>query len=211
MQILDLTHLMSPDMPVYPGKGQPVIKTAATIETDGYREMSLHLDGHTGTHIDSPAHMLVNGRMLNDFPVSGFSGKAVVIPVPEDVAEIGPEFLAPYEEQIRNSSFVLFNTGWSRYWGSDKYFRNFPVLTEQAANWLVTFNLKGIGIDAISVDPVESTTWAIHHILFRHEMVIVENLIFPENYASGLGVFHCFPLSFMNADGSPVRAVLEIQ
>lgn len=211
MDIIDLSHIMNPDMPVYPGKGQPVIQPAARIETDGYREMSLHLDGHTGTHMDSPAHMLVNGKMLNDFPVSQFSGKAAVIPIPETVSKIDLKFLAPFEPEIRDASFVLFNTGWSKYWGSDHYFRDFPVLTEEAAKWLVTFRLKGIGLDAISVDPVESATYAIHHILFRHDMVIVENLVFPENFSSREGIFHGFPLSFRDGDGSPVRAVLEIQ
>jgi arylformamidase len=210
MEIYDLTHIMHSEMPVYPGKGQPVIGPAASIEKDGYREMRLELDGHTGTHMDAPAHMLSNGKMLNDFPISKFTGNAVIIPVESPTSTIDVQFIQPYEKDIQNSDFVLFRTGWSKYWGTNDYLRGFPVLSEQAAKWLTTFQLKGIGLDAISVDPVKSTTFAVHHILFQSDMVIVENLVFPENLQNRLGHFHCFPLKFGEADGSPVRAVMEV-
>lgn len=210
MEFFDLTHMMHSEMPVYPGKGQPVIEPAASIEKDGYREMRLELDGHTGTHIDAPAHMLPNGKMLNDYPVSKFTGKAVIIPVDGTKAIIGIALLQEYETEIRQADYVLLNTGWSKYWGSDDYLKDFPVLSELAAKWLTTFQLKGIGVDAISVDPVESTTFAVHHILFQNDLVIVENLIFPETLLHGSGLFHCFPLNFGAADGSPVRAVIMV-
>lgn len=210
MEIFDLTHIMHSEMPVYPGKGQPLIETAASIEKDGYREMRLELDGHTGTHMDAPAHMLSNGKMLNDFPISKFTGKAVIIPVDNSIPIIEIANLQEYTSEIRQADFVLFRTGWSKYWGTDDYLRGFPVLSEQAAKWLTTFQLKGIGLDAISVDPVESTTFEVHHILFQSDMVIVENLVFHENLRNRLGHFHCFPLNYKNADGSPVRAVITI-
>ena len=209
MGIYDLTHVMHSEMPVYPGKGQPVIGTAASIEKDGYREMRLEIDGHTGTHIDAPAHMLPNGKMLNDYPVSKFTGKAVIIPVVLTISIIEIVHLQEYKTEIRHSDYVLFNTGWSKYWGTENYRKDFPVLSEQAAKWLTAFQLKGIGLDAISVDPVESTTFEVHHILFQSDMVIVENMVFPVNLPSGKGVLYCFPLRFGNADGSPVRAVME--
>lgn len=210
MEIYDLTHIMDSEMPVYPGKVQPLIKTAASIEKDGYREMRLELHGHTGTHMDAPAHMLPKGKMLNDFPISKFTGKAVIIPVKSATATIDVQFIQLYEKDIQDSDFVLYKTGWSKYWGTDDYLRGFPVLSEKAAKWLTTFQLKGIGVDAISVDPVESTTFDVHHILFQSDMIIVENLVFPENLRNRSGHFHCFPLKFGEADGSPVRAVIMV-
>lgn len=210
MEIYDLTHVMHSEMPVYPGKGQPLIETAASIEKDGYREMRLELDGHTGTHMDASAHMLPNGKMLNDYPVSKFTGKAVIIPIDGTISIIEIAHLQEYKTEIRHSDYVLFNTGWSKYWGTNDYLKDFPVLSEQAAKWLTTFQLKGIGLDAISVDPVEATTFEIHQILFQSDMVIVENLVFPENLRNRSGHFHCFPLKFGEADGSPVRAVIMV-
>lgn len=208
MAIYDLTHLLTPEMPVYPGKGQPDFHPAATIGEDGYREMSLRIDGHTGTHMDAPAHMLANGHFLNDFPVSRFMGKALVIRVPESVTRMEVRFLHPYEEKIRQTEYILFNTGWSKYWGKEEYLCRFPVLTEEAARWLVSLKIKGIGLDAISVDPVESESWPVHHILFQNDMVIVENLVIPDLPDATFGDFMALPLRFVQSDGSPVRAVL---
>ena len=210
MALYDLTHPMHSEMPVYPGKGQPLIGPVATLENDGYREMHLNIDGHTGTHIDAPAHMLARGKMLNDYPVSKFTGKAVIVAIEEGTENIGIPLLKTFEHELRSSEFVLLRTGWSMYWGTPKYLEGFPVLTEQAAKWLTTFQLKGIGVDAISVDPVESSTWPVHHILFQSDLVIIENLIFPGNLLSGKGRLFCFPLKFDEADGSPVRAVFDI-
>ena len=54
MKIIDLTHTISEDMPVYPGTEPPVLKPANTYEKDGFRETLLSLYSHTGTHVDPP-------------------------------------------------------------------------------------------------------------------------------------------------------------
>lgn len=208
MAVYDLTHPMDSKMPVYPGKNQPFIGQAADLENDGYRELRIEMDGHTGTHMDAPAHMLANGKTLDKYPVSHFAGTATVIHIPERTRLIGIPVLLPFENKIADSDYVLLVTGWSRFWGEEVYFSNFPVLTEDAARWLVSLRLKGIGVDAISVDPVESEEWPVHHVLFNSGCVIVENLIFPPDFKLETAVFHCFPLSIANADGSPVRAVV---
>ncbi len=208
MAVYDLTHPMDNKMPVYPGKCQPFIGPSANLENDGYRELRIEMDGHTGTHIDAPAHMLSDGKTLDQYPVSHFTGTAAVIHIPEGTRLIGTLVLKPFEDKIADSDYVLLVTGWSRFWGEEAYFRNFPVLTEDAAVWLVSHHLKGIGIDAISVDSVDSEEWPVHHVLFNAGCVIVENLTFPPDFELETAVFHCFPLNIANADGSPVRAVV---
>ena len=74
MSVLDLTHTISGEMPVYPGTEKPVLTTACTIETAGYRETLLHMYSHTGTHMDAPAHMIARGRTLDSYGVEKFVG-----------------------------------------------------------------------------------------------------------------------------------------
>jgi arylformamidase len=209
MAYFDLTHLMHSGMPVYPGKNQPFIEQTAFLKEDGYNETRIEIDSHTGTHMDAPAHMLANGKTLDEYPVSRFSGHATVIRIPSQNHLIELPFLKVHAEEINNSDFVLFDTGWSRLWGKDEYLNSYPVLTAEAAQWLVGNNLKGIGMDTISVDPMESATWPVHHILFDADLVIIENLLFPQDKEFLSGLFHCFPIYYINADGSPVRAVLN--
>lgn len=206
MTILDLTHLMHNDMPVYPGKRPVEIVSAATIGKDGYREKHLSIDGHTGTHIDAPAHMLEDGNTLDKYPISKFCGAALILSARE--GHIDLDILELHEDEIKKADYVLFHTGWSKFWGSDSYLVSFPTLTTAAAEYLCQFSLKGVGIDAISVDTIDSTEFPIHHILFKSDMIIIENLKFPEKMAMGTGYLHVYPLHISKADGSPIRAVI---
>ena len=38
MRVIDLTHTIKADMPVYPGTGTPKLETANTYEENGFRE-----------------------------------------------------------------------------------------------------------------------------------------------------------------------------
>jgi kynurenine formamidase len=102
---------------------------------------------------------------------------------------------------------VILNTGWSRYWGQEKYYRDFPLLTPEAAQLLSGFNLKGIGIDCSSVDAVGSEAFPIHKIFFNKNILIIENLTALDQIKADRFTFCCFPLKIQQADGSPVRAV----
>ena len=210
MALFDLTHPLAEDMPVFPGEPGPSIRNLATISDQGYRVKWLEMGSHTGTHMDAPAHLVRNGKMLDQYPVSHFTGNAAIIPVPEETKVIGLPFLKFYEDIIGTSAYVLLNSGWSRFWGSELYFRGFPVLSEESARWLTGFTVRGIGLDTISADPVDSGILPVHHILLEAGLVIIENISFPEGFSASRGIFHCFPLYIKDADGSPVRAVLSV-
>jgi arylformamidase len=211
MAFIDLTHPIDNRIPVFPGEPGPKISSIAEYKTHGYRVKWLEMGSHTGTHMDAPAHLIADGKTLDQFPVSQFSGTATVISIPPQSKCIEIPFLTPFREKINESEFVLFTTGWSKFWGSDHYFHDFPVLTAEAAQWLAEFPLKGIGMDTISADPVDSHTLQIHHILLNAGFLIIENLIFPKGIHADKAAFYCFPLRIADADGSPVRAVLSVE
>lgn len=209
MKLYDLSHLLNNETPVFPGMIKPVFKSAATLENEGYRETRISLDSHTGTHVDAPAHMLENGKTLDQLPVDRFAGKALIISVPKNTKWIEKDFLVQFEEKLQEAEFVLFKTGRSKHWGTLRYFEDFSAISADAVEWLLTFSLKGIGFDVISADPMESTTYPNHFSILKKELVIIENLRFPDELTEAEGDFFCFPLPFENADGSPVRAVFK--
>jgi arylformamidase len=211
MNFIDLSHVINGQIPVYPGKDKPTLKKTTSILVEGYRETELLIETHLGTHIDAPAHMFEDGRFLNQYPVSRFAGIALIIKVPEGENIISISFLKRFENEMESVDFVLFNTCWGRFWGTEKYFHGFPILDEEGANWLASFFIKGVGFDTISVDPVEAKRWDNHYLFFNQDIIIIENLIFPENLEDIFGEFYCFPLSIEEADGSPVRAVFRIK
>jgi len=206
MRCIDLTQTIAPGMPVYPGTEPPLISQPCTIDQDGFNERKLTFFSHTGTHLDSPAHILKSGVTLDRLPLEHFCGSAMVI----DATGIpGPEIPAKMLDTLGNHEvdFVIFYTGWYDKWGTPGYFQEFPVPAPETAQQLAARGIKGVGIDAISVDRVHSTEFTIHKILLSSGMVIIENLTNLKALVGKEFTLYCFPLKLETADGSPVRAV----
>ena len=209
MPILDLTHPIQPDISVYPGDEAPGITTTATIVRDGYQTQRLTLTTHTGTHIDAPAHILPHGKTLDQFPASHFQGRALVVDCREVQGEISRrhlELLIPNRE----AEFILLLTGWDRHWRTEAYLTGFPVLSGEAAEWLAGLSLKGIGLDAISIDPPDSSQLRNHHRFLGRDIVIIENLTNLATIPGPACQVYCLPLLITNSDGAPARVVAVV-
>ncbi len=212
MKPVDLTHPITPNMPVYPGTEPPVFTSGLSIDEVGFLERKITLYSHTGTHIDAPAHLIKGHNTLDMLAIDHFYGPALMVNFENSTAQtIEVKQLEPYQNKIKNVDFLLLHTGWSRYWGFEKYFTKYPVLSLEAANWLSNFGLKGIGLDTISADTADTENYPVHFTLLKENTLIIENL----TNLAGLPCLHfdfaCFPMSFEDADGSPVRAVAFIQ
>jgi len=195
MNVIDLSHLMHSEMPVYPGSELPEFKVIHTIEEEGFRETKMSIYSHTGTHIDASGHMLQNGNFLENMEINSFFGKAIILDFDNrenPLINLGTLLL--HREKINKVEFVIIMTGWSKYWGENKYYENYPYLNKEAAEWLSEFNLKGIGIDAISID-------------ISNNMIIIENLTNLEAVKNEYFILSVLPLKYKNSDGSPVRAI----
>ena len=208
MKVIDLTHTIREDMPVYPGTEQPKLTVAATCEKDHFQETLLQMYSHTGTHVDAPAHVVPDRLTLDRFPAEQFTGTALVIDCRHLKAgdRITGECLKPYGDKIREAEFLLFNTGWDRYWGKDAYFGDFPCVDEEVLALIMAGNYKGIGVDTISIDPMAKL---VRHrkLLSACDMIVIENLTNLHICGAEPFRFCCLPLKWENADGAPARAV----
>jgi kynurenine formamidase len=211
MKVIDLTHAITPAMPVYPGTQPPTIRQATTVAQDGFAEKWIGMYSHTGTHIDAPAHMLPNAVTLDQLAIDHFIGRAWVLDVSALAGpEIGMAFLESRAEELENVEFVLFHTGWSRRWNEESYFTGFPVLSAEAARWLCRRGLKGVGFDAMSADQVGDNLFVNHLVFFEAGLILIENLTGLEPLLGRRFLFSCLPLKLEQADGSPVRAVAMV-
>ena len=204
MKVYDLTHTIQNDMPVYPGTEQPKLTTACTIEAVGYRETLLHMFSHTGTHMDAPAHMLLDGAALDSYGADKFAGTAVVVDC-RGRESITLPLLQSYD--LSGVDFVLFCTGWDKKWGSPDYYEGFPCLTADAAAYLATLPLKGVGEDSISLDPCDSVDFPNHIALLGADFVNTENLTGLDALIGRRFTFVTLPLKFENSDGCSCRAI----
>jgi kynurenine formamidase len=207
--IIDLTHTLENHITVYPGTSEPTFEAANTIEKDGFAELNITMCTHTGTHMDAPAHIIQGAKTLDLFPVEKFIGKGHVIDCTK-ISSIELNFLLLNEAKIKNADFILFYTGWQTKWNTPQYFDPFPTLTVDAVKWLLNFNLKALGFDAISVDAMNDESLPNHHLLLAKEILIIENLTNLDRLVAKEFELYCIPLKIGNADGSPIRAVARI-
>lgn len=210
MKVIDLTHTIRENMPVYPGTEPPRFLPANSYEADGFRETLLQMYTHTGTHMDPPAHLFPDRTTLDQFPPEQFIGKALVIDC-RDLREgeaITMEKILPYGEKAARADFLLFNLGWDKFWGTDGYFGDYPCVDMEVLDFIMVGQYKGIGFDVIGLDPIADKNLTRHKKLFKScDMVNIENLKNLDKCGSDLFWFSCYPLNLENADGSPIRAV----
>ena len=213
--LIDLTQLLNEKMLVYSDTTPPTFEVTNTVDKDGYREHHISMLSHTGTHIDAPRHIMRDGKSLDQFPLDKFIGSAMVIDC-RGRNDISLDFLQTFESRITEVEFVLFYTGWQQRWNTESYFDNCPIPTKEAAVWLSQFDLKGVGVDAFSLDKIGSATVVNeetipnHHVFLTKGVLLIENLTNFDKLPESGFTFQCFPLKVENADGSPIRAVAII-
>ena len=212
MHVMDLTQTIGDTMPVYPGTEQPKLTQTNTIEKDGFKETLLRMYSHTGTHMDAPAHIFPGAPTLDALPAEKFTGKACVVDC-SDAGE-GGRITMRRIQNVRaaadEAEFLLFYTGWSRLWNDGRYFGAYPAFDADVMRYCAA-GKKGIGVDTISIDPIDSFELPMHRIVLGAGLVIVENLTNLEGLIGRAFRFAALPLKYENADGAPVRAIAEFR
>lgn len=210
MKAIDLTYTIKEEMTVFPGTEMPKLITTSNYEKDGFRETSISIYSHVGTHMDPPAHIYPDRTTLDEFPASQFIGKGLVIDCRDlnEGEDITLDCILKYGKKAEKVDFLLFNTGWDKYWGTDKYFGDYPCVNDDVLDYVLNGNYKGIGFDTIGIDPVSDEKLTRHKKLFKDKDIVnIENLKNLELCGDEIFNFSCCPLKVENSDGAPVRAV----
>lgn len=208
MRTTDLSHPLDSFMSVFPGDEPPVLRRTHTVKRDGFAQTVMTMSSHTGTHLDCAAHLFADAPGLDRLGPDNFTGWAAVVDLTGLAHPRIDQSALSRLADMDGLDFVLLRTGWDCHWTTDQYYQGkFPTLAETAARFLGGLDLKGIGLDTPSPDPVDSRELPAHRVLFDHGQIIVENLtnlaeLPPEGF-----VFCCQPLPIRDGDGSPVRAV----
>jgi kynurenine formamidase len=169
MKIIDLSHRIHNETPVYPGDTAVKINVERTWEDDGYRLSSLSCSMHSGTHIDAPSHLSSDKTTVSEISLDLCIGKGVLADVRNKVRIDAVDI---EDLPISPGDIVVFLTGWSKYYGQSVY-DDHPVLTESCAQVLVDRNVKMIALDMPSCD---HDPYPVHRTLFEHGVLIAENL-----------------------------------
>ncbi len=209
MKLSDLTHTLENGMMVFPGDSPPMFQKTLTHVNDGAQVIRMDIATHHGTHIDCPLHFVADGKSTDNSELGNFYGKAVIADCTQFGTDdqISADHLQGLNLNWDTLDWLIVYTGWYKYWSTPRYLENFPVLSVEAARFLQGKKLKGIGLDVISIDAIDSVDYPLHKIILGSGMYVIENLCNLHQIPEGEFTLAAFPLKIAQGDGSPIRAV----
>lgn len=208
---VDLTHELRNGMTIYPGDPLPSFESYATLEKNGVNLTKLTLGSHTGTHIDAPRHFIPNGRGIDQISVSKLIGEAYVADM--SIKPIGDGITAQdlndvIRGRVKRDDILVVYTGCSEHWDDDSILQNYTYLTGEAAEYLVSKDVRAVGIDFLSVEKFRAPNPVAHKTLLNKGIFIIESLSRSIRQFVGKRILMmCMPIKLENGDGAPSRVI----
>jgi kynurenine formamidase len=185
---------------------------------------------HAGTHLDAPAHSAPGRWTVDQIPLAGLVGPAVVVDLSERAqrdpdTQLEPADLLRWEAQhgpLPAGVILLVRTGWGRYWADKKLYLgtdrpgdprslHFPGIAPAAAQWLVeNRRVKLVGIDTPSVDYGQSPGTRTHRILAEKNIPGLENVAELGRLPLTGATLYVLPLKLRGAGGAPCRVIATV-
>ncbi len=217
LRLIDLSQPIfdsGPNCPAHPPVRSEI--TSDHQRADWHWE-TLTLASHTGSHLDAPLHKIAGGASIDALPLERFVGPAYIA----DLRGIAPQSWIT-SEQLRAAlpplspdSIVLMATGWGDIRErSDRWLYQSPKLAPEAAAWLVTQQIRGLGVDHWGIGGWDAENDAdVHTILLGRGIWIVEELRFPDEVYTlpKPQTFMALPIHLRAHSGAWCRPVFMLQ
>jgi kynurenine formamidase len=192
-RLVDLTHEFRDDFPAFPGAPPTSRETAVTIPEDGFYGQVWTIWEHICTHMDVPAHFITGGRTSPELGLDELVAPIVVVDISRRVGS-EPDTVVTVDDLMRferrhgripRNAVVAMYSGWEARAGSVEAYRNmdaggtmrFPGFGKEAVDWLLERrDIRGIGVDTMSLDHGSSATFDVHLTVLGADRYGVENL-----------------------------------
>lgn len=225
-RVVDLTHTLHPDIPVWPGSPLFEFRNLAR-HAQGYYANAFSCAEHTGTHVDAPIHFVEARRSMHEVPPAQLAGPVCVIDVRDKVVR-NPDYLIRASDirdhenrfgTVPAGAFVIAKTGWEERWtdpkryinADDKGVMHFPGFGEDAARLLLERQIAGVGIDTLSIDYGASQDFIAHKILLGANKLAIENLANLKELPPRGATLIVGALKIRDGSGAPARVLALVR
>ena len=228
MPVIWLSHVLSPETPMYSGSGRVEITAERSMSSgDTSNNTHLALPAHSGTHVDAPVHFVDGGASIDDFDAPSWVAEhPALIDVPCEPGElIGVDRIRSDLDALpRDTDMLLLRTGAQRWRASsnarerDNFESHGPGIGLDLATWLRDeLALTFLGVDAISISSPDHREIGreAHRILLgqhpsgRPAVRLIEDMDLAALSGAPDRVWVA-PLRLAGGDGAPVTVFAEI-
>lgn len=222
-RLVDLTHTFTEGFPVFTFD-PPSRRDLVTIPTGGFYSQEWTFGEHSGTHMDAPGHFTPGGRLSPQITPQELIVPIVVVDISRRAARdpdamLLRDDLVGFERRhgrIPQGALVAMNSGWAEKIGDPLAFKggaafpnyHFPGFSLDAAMWLVEErSVTAIGVDTLSLDPGNSSTFPVHVNYLATDRYGLENLanldrIPPRGATAYVGL-----IPWEEGSGGPARVI----
>ncbi|MBT3991754.1 MAG: cyclase family protein [Rhodospirillaceae bacterium] len=154
LQLYELSHVWGHGVPSVPGDDDVKMYRSVKHGQHGVMTHRITMVMHSGTHMNAPIHMIQGGAPTADIPLDSLFGNGVILSVPKERWEmVTADDLKSATPEIQKGDFVVIVTGWHhKYSDSLEYWGDSPGLSKEAAEYLVSLDVKMVGVDTPQVD-----------------------------------------------------------
>ena len=222
-EVVDLTHALSAGGSYWSSwDANPFVHDTLAAHPDGSPSMAAYsTPEHHGTHIDAPVHFAEGRRSVDELTSTDLFGPAAVIDVSGQAAA-NPDYvltgadIESWEAEhgmIPDGAIALLNTGWSSKWNDLEAYQNrdadgqmhFPGFGEDAARLLIERNIRGIGIDNLSVDAGAADGFPAHLVVNGADHFHLENVANVDRLPPTGAYLIVAPIKIEGGSGGQVR------
>lgn len=201
--IYDVSMLVHADVQVYKNKEEkrPKFETTSDFNSGSSHETRIHMDAHTGTHIDAPLHMIEGGATIETVKLKQLVRDCRVIDLTNVDGAVTKSDLEPH--QPKPGEFLILKT--KNSWDEEFNFE-FIYVAADAAAYLASVGIAGVAIDGLGIErsqPDHET----HKALLAKDIVIIEGLRL-KNVPAGNYFMVAAPLKLTGIDAAPARVML---
>lgn len=203
-RLWDISPVLGPATPPFPGDQAYEQRWTARIGPGCPVNLSaLTLSPHLGAHADAPLHYDDGAPAIGEVPLAPYLGPCRVIHAIGCGPLVQPQHLAHALDDMPPRVLVRTCERAPTAWSDD-----FSAYAPETLELLAARGVTLVGIDSQSVDPASSKTLDSHHVLLKHDLRVLENLVLDAVPAGDYELI-ALPLKLAHACASPVRAILR--
>ncbi len=223
-RVVDMTHVIRPDMPRWPGDPPVEFQEVAQTDTHGFYLRRFTMGEHSGTHMNAPRSFDAQGAGIDAYSPNDLVVPAIVIDIRAQAAtspdlSLTSEELLGWEGRyglIPAGVIALLYTGWQHKWedpsaylGLDRRGRlHFPGFGQDAARLLVEDRgVAGLGTDGAGVEPGQDDSFSANRLVLAKRGLILECLANLDQLPSTGATLIIGPLRLDGGSGAPASVL----
>lgn len=173
----------------------------------------VHMRLHAGSHVDAPEHNVKGGTQIHQLPLETFAGDAVVADVRRAVpggAITAEDLERAAGKVIRRGDRLLLRTDCNKRYMVDDWQKRSPYLASSATQWCIDKAVPIVGYDFYHGNDEPGSPRVFHssRTFSEHGIVTLPYLNHLDRITRQRVTLIALPLKLMDAEASPVRAVV---